>query len=89
MCAQCFPVAYLDRDAEVDECSVDSENSRVFVQWPEFPALEGQVGVSVLHQNKSLEGAHLEGDLGLFLLVRDIRDAIHPPLFTWARDPTV
>lgn len=86
VCVKYSLVSYLDHDTEIDECSIDGENSRVLAQWPQFPALEGKVGVSFLHQHKSLEGAHLEGDLGLFVLIRNISDTVHPPLLTWIRD---
>jgi len=77
----------MDRDAEVDGGPVDGEDSRVLAQWPELPALEGKVGVSVLHQHKGVEGVHTEGDFGLRLLVTHVGDAVHPPLLPWIERP--
>lgn len=83
MHVQYSPVSYLDCDTEVNECPMDGEKSRVQAQWPELPALEGKIGKGFLHQHKRVEGVHLEGDLGLFLFIRDIGDTIHPPLRPW------
>lgn len=78
---------YLDGDAEVYERPVDGEKNRVLVQWPELPALEGKVSISILHQHKGMEGIHVEGDFVLCLLVRHVGDPVNPPLIR--TDPSV
>lgn len=81
-----FVVCHLDLDAEVNKSPVDGEESRVLAQRPQLPALERKVGVGFLKQHYRLEGDHLDGDLGFFLLVRDVGDLVQPPLLRWMEE---
>lgn len=73
-------VSHLDGDDEGDEGSIKGENSRVSAQWSEFPPLQREVDVRLLHQHESMEGVHFEGDVVLLLAVGHVGDSVRPPL---------
>lgn len=86
MPAQYSLVSHLDCDAQFDECTVDSEKSRLLAQRSELPTLEWKISIGFLHQHKRLEGVHFEGNLGFFFIIIDISDTIFLPPFPWVKN---